>query len=236
MENILYYCKSCSCPVVIKFGSGKFCSRSCANKREVTSETKTKISEGVKKVVKQSPSKWKHGSLSESHKDNISKSLKKEKILGTCDWCGKEIILNGKRPNSKHFCDGSCRNFYLNANKISGRGSWTGVCVSKWEQQFQAILNEYGIEFEANKRDLIPSRYEIDIWLPKFNIAIELNGIWHYSSKPYGGNEDALKRRQEKDRIKQQEVESLGYKFIIFKDDEIKDKDAFFHDFCKTLV
>lgn len=44
MKEILYYCKKCGKPVYEKFGSGKFCSRSCANSHVQTKEINEKRS------------------------------------------------------------------------------------------------------------------------------------------------------------------------------------------------
>lgn len=216
----------------------RFCSRSCATKRVWTAESNEKRS--LKQKGK--PNLRSKGKpLTEDHKKKISESLKRPPIWYKCDWCNNLIDLrplgkSSKRNfNRKHFCNGSCRNRYLNANKIAGSTTW-GCSVSKWEKQFQEILTEFGIKFEANKRDLIPSRLELDIWLPDYKTAIELNGIWHYSEKPYGDHLEKFEERKRKDTLKEKEVKELGYNFIIFKDDEIKDKEEFFRSFCKKLL
>ena len=41
-------CEICNCVMTEKFGSGRFCSRSCSNKRKYSEEIKQKISIGVK--------------------------------------------------------------------------------------------------------------------------------------------------------------------------------------------
>lgn len=45
----MYRCERCGREVLEKFGSGRFCSRACANARDHSEETKKKISESVKK-------------------------------------------------------------------------------------------------------------------------------------------------------------------------------------------
>ena len=42
--NILYYCEKCGEPVYNKFGSGRFCSRACANSHIQTDEINAKRS------------------------------------------------------------------------------------------------------------------------------------------------------------------------------------------------
>ena len=41
-------CEKCGKELFVKYGSGRFCSRSCANSRNITSEQKEKISKSVK--------------------------------------------------------------------------------------------------------------------------------------------------------------------------------------------
>lgn len=45
----MYICEKCGKEVHIKYGSGRFCSRSCANSKKHSEETKKKISESIKK-------------------------------------------------------------------------------------------------------------------------------------------------------------------------------------------
>lgn len=47
--NVLYYCEKCGAPVFNKFGSGRFCSRKCANSHIMTDEIKSNISKGLNK-------------------------------------------------------------------------------------------------------------------------------------------------------------------------------------------
>lgn len=56
-----------------------------------------------------------------------------------------------------------------------------GVSVSSQEQEVVEFLKENGLEVVERKRNLIKgSRKEIDIFLPKYNIGIEYDGLkWH---------------------------------------------------------
>lgn len=234
---ILYYCQKCGKAVEIKFGSGKYCNRSCANSRTFSKETNEKRAESNRKAWYKSHPK---GSVfKKTHIVRVYKHKEKQKVFCNCAYCGKQIDISTrkKNPNGRYFCNGTCRNLLLNSTKEIG-GFYKGYNISAWEKIFQEVLTEHKIDFEANKRDLIKSHYEIDIWLPKYKMAIELNGIWHYSSKPYGGNEEALKRRQTKDKIKQDEVLALGYQFVVIEDRQIIDKDykKFFEKFVEEKL
>lgn len=51
----LYKCQNCGKPVFEKFGSGKFCSRACANSRKFSSETNEKRSVSNKRAFEENP-------------------------------------------------------------------------------------------------------------------------------------------------------------------------------------
>jgi len=65
---------------------------------------------------------------------------------------------------------------YLNDYKIRS------PYQSSYEQEIVIFLKDLGItNIIRNTRKLLPSRKEIDIYLPDYNIAIEFNGIyWHH--------------------------------------------------------
>jgi len=54
---------------------------------------------------------------------------------------------------------------------------------SKWEEEISALLTELNVTFVRNYRKLI-SPFEVDFYLPDYNIAIEVNGnYWHCEDK-----------------------------------------------------
>lgn len=74
-------------------------------------------------------------------------------------------------------------NFYNRANR-NRNGIICPICnpinsFSSLELSFEDFLKEYEINYIKNDRNLIKP-YELDFYLPEFNLAIELNGIyWH---------------------------------------------------------
>lgn len=58
---------------------------------------------------------------------------------------------------------------------------------SSAEKQLIIFLNSIGVtNIVTNSRKLIPSKKEIDIYLPDFNVAIEYNGVyWHHEDVPH---------------------------------------------------
>lgn len=77
----MYKCEKCGKEVIELYGSGRFCSRACANSRKHSEKTKRKISESAKKYSREHRSK------------NICFTKR------VCALCGKEISI---RQYKKH--------------------------------------------------------------------------------------------------------------------------------------
>lgn len=114
-----------------------------------------------------------------------------------CLFCNNKVIRRKITLNSNSkgpFCSHSCVAKYRHANSIP-----TGYNVSKPEKYIQAkLLEKYPmIEFMFNRKDTIKS--ELDIYIPEFKLAFELNGIFHY--EPIFGEEN-LKYVENNDKRK----------------------------------
>lgn len=212
-------CERCGREHDGSFGAGIFCSRSCANSRTRSQETKNKISAALK-------SKNFHGIDRKSTwtKDSLDKwrksiSLKYPVIKGHCTYCSKEINLRGKKKNANgnYYCNGTCRNLDLNRKKLIG-----GKSTPKWELILRELLKEKNIEFIPNDRDVLSGGLELDIWIPGHKIGIELNGIYHYSSKPYKDKVYKFEERKRKDLLKAEEMKGLGYRLVIVERRSVK--------------
>jgi hypothetical protein len=93
-----------------------------------------------------------------------------------------------KSPN--HFCTRSCAVSYNNKNKTKGnRRSKLEIYI---EEQLTILYPNLNIDY--NKKNVIGS--ELDIYIPSFKLAFELNGIFHY--EPIFGS-DKLNQIQEND-------------------------------------
>ena len=223
-----HYCECCGKLMLQKFGSGRFCSRTCANTKKHSSETRAKIQASMKAYVAEHPLSSEQLAeldirLEKARSQIKAKQALKLPIYSTCCWCGTKIDISTKKPNklNRHYCSGICRNMHLNQLRVIGSKN----NVSKWEADFQSLLKDNDITFEANKRDLLPNGLEVDLWLPAYNTAIELNGIWHYSVKPYGTNIDKFNARIQKDLYKKEVAEKLGINLIVIEDRNIPNND-----------
>ena len=109
-----------------------------------------------------------------------------------CDFKFEKSYSDRKKtPN--HFCSHSCTATYNNKNKTTGyRRSKLEVWL---EEQLTNLYPSLPIDY--NKKTAIGS--ELDIYIPTLNLAIEINGIFHY--EPIYGV-DKLNKVQHNDKSK----------------------------------
>ena len=63
----------------------------------------------------------------------------------------------------------------------------------------------------------------LDIYLPKYNVAIECHGIQHFYPIEFFGGEEQLKDNQNRDRNKHDLCEANGVKIFYYSKHEIDD-------------
>lgn len=181
----------------------RFCSRSCANARDHSNETKLKMSESVKVAYYN-----KH-----PDKANVSEEF--------CTVCGKQLYRSGR--------SGYCKEcFHLRPissetrEKLSRAGKKSAQVQknnrrSKIEALFFEKIKKIFNDAESNK--ILVDGWDTDIFLPTQQIAIFWNGPCHYY--PIYGQK-SLNQTQNRDKIKKSLFEKSGYKVYIIKDvDEV---------------
>lgn len=143
----------------------------------------------------------------------------KDRELGntqvSCKNCNKIFLKHNNqiKRSLNHFCSSSCSGTFTNANKIKG------TRVSKLEIFICEKLTTLFplLEIHYNRKDTINS--ELDIYIPSFKLAIELNGIFHYEPI-YGA--DQLSKIQNNDNRKIQACIERGIEFCIIDVSKIK--------------
>lgn len=126
-----------------------------------------------------------------------------------CTNCNIEFTKrNGNiKRSSNHFCSSSCAATYNNKNKTYGyRRSKLEVYI---EEQIKIEFPD--LEFIANGKEAIGS--ELDFFFPDLNLAIEINGIFHY--KPIFGEKKFL-QIQANDKLKESACSKAKIKLLIF--------------------
>ena len=125
-----------------------------------------------------------------------------------CEFCNIFFTKESSQVNktSNHFCSRSCAAKWKNMHKKVGfrRSKLESYLVSKFEKEHPYI------RICPNERTLIG--LELDLFLPDYNIAFEINGICHY--KPIYGDYK-FKKTLQNDTEKQQKCKEAGIKLII---------------------
>ncbi|MDF0552678.1 hypothetical protein [Kamptonema sp. UHCC 0994] len=125
-----------------------------------------------------------------------------------CAWCNTTFIKEEVQiKKTKHnFCSRSCSASYSNRNKTKGnRRSKLEIWL---ESQLSLIYPN--LEIHYNRKDAINA--ELDIHIPSIDLAIELNGIFHY--EPIYG-ENKLSQIQNNDERKFQACLENGIELCI---------------------
>lgn len=208
-----YKCEKCGKLVTEKYGSGRFCSRSCANGRIHTEEQKKHISEGII-----------------TYNRKIGKPISFDEKI--CPICGKKYYTNNKT------CSRECGQKQRIQNGVSEKtrqklsiqvqkrisngthiGWMTRNIESYAEKFFKKVLENNKIEYEFNKpilkNDLGIQEngcYFLDFALPN-KIDLEIDGKQH-----------KLKERQQHDQVRDERLIKNGWKVyrIAWKNINIK--------------
>lgn len=137
-----------------------------------------------------------------------------KKVEVKCSNCNKFFLkkLSEIKRAPRHCCSLQCYRILAKYKK-----NW-GSSRSKLEIYVEKRLTEeLTLNISYNDTSI---GYELDIYLPELNFAIELNGITHYKAI-YG--EEALLKRQENDRLKAEECVKRNIKLIVINVSEDKD-------------
>ena len=187
-----------------------FCSRSCANKRIHSKETKEKI------------------------RRTLMLNTEAVKIF-VCKKCGKEF--DSKRKN-RTFCSLSCsmswKNIYLEVGKKGGLAS------VKIQSKSRRSKNEiYFAELCKQKFNNVLTNepmfngWDADIIIEDIKTAVLWNGKWHYEKIK---KEHSVEQVQNRERIKIKEIEGRDYKVYIIKDMGKYKKEFVENEFNKFLL
>lgn len=230
-------CEKCGKIMTEKYGSGRFCSRFCANSRKFSEDTKIKISKSLSnkmfKLWQSDPERW----TTNRHRNNptckiCGKELSYENVTGFCSIClcntneGKTVRIEaGKKGYETQLKNGTHK-------------PWQSRNVKSYAEQFwEQVLNNNDIKFLREfvvKHD--DSNYFLDFLIEINDIKIDLE---------IDGKQHSYVDRVESDKIRDEYLKTLGYIIYRIPWNEIKtdvgknlmkDKIDNFISFYKSLL
>ena len=92
---------------------------------------------------------------------------------------------------------------------------------SKLEKEIEEYLKSENIKFEKQKKFEWLGRQSLDFYLPEYNVAIECQGIQHFTDKTRFSH-DTFKERIKRDKIKKELCDKNGINLIYFSNLKIK--------------
>ena len=190
-----------------QFKNGKWCCSNSHNKCSLLKEINIQ--------------KNKNKKFSENHLENLRISRNKRKMKLWSEDQKKKLIRNGSNNPmfNKHHSEKTKKLISLNSTKlkhseefkeklrnrmINGGHSYVSSFIkkiSKEEKQLREMVKELYIDCVYQFKVF---RYEIDVAIPKYKIAIEFDGWFHFDSEEH---KIYHKNRQEK-------IEKEGWKFL----------------------
>ena len=142
--------------------------------------------------------------------------LKDDDVLSKVDKaCAKHnfsfihfVTDDGKYHNNKTILELKCNKcgeqiFYTFNHFVDRKNIVCKYCTkSSLERQLRQQLINENIEFEEQKKFEWLGKLSLDFYLPKYNIAIECQGIQHFEPVEYFGGKIAYKEQVERDKRK----------------------------------
>lgn len=206
-------CEKCGKIMTEYYGSGRFCSRKCANTRNLSEYTRQAI------------------------KDSLCKTFEScyNENPNYCMVCGNKIPYKlGKRRKT---CSDKCLNIIKKQSQMTGghvaglKNAYTQQRRSKNEIAFCDMCEKYFGVNNVLHNEPIFNGWDADVILPQYKLAILWNGPWHYRKIT---KQHSLKQVQNRDKIKIKEIRACGYTEYIIKDID-KCKDIVDKEFNKLL-
>lgn len=189
-------CENCGKTMAVFYGSGRFCSRSCANTRQHSDETKAKIGKS---------------GLNRVYKRDISKNvISYERNPNRCTQCSKALSYNMRFRKT---CSDEC--LHNLRSELGKKLVALQNLRSKNEIAFCQLCEQYFGKENVLHNVVMFNGWDADIIIPSLKVAILWNGPWHYIEI---SKTQKLKQVQNRDRIKLREIINCGYRPYIIED------------------
>lgn len=188
---------------------GVYCSYKCSNSRTQSQETNYKRSSKLK----------------ENHISKKEVGLARSQqytLVSQCIICNK--WFQGRRKTCSDVC------LHMNFQNSGKKASSISIKRSTDEIKLFELCHNYFSNVSHN--DPIFNGWDADIIIHDYKLAILWNGPWHYKEMP--GLKHSLKQVQNRDKLKNKEIISIGWECIIFEDRYYTPETAFNH--IKELI
>lgn len=192
-------CKHCDKVLSFSDRHKKTCSTSCSNRnRKISKSTKEKMSKNRKGGKKPNPYIW-----------------------CECVICGDKFLSK----KTKVSCSSECLKEIRKRNGSIGgkKTSKQNIKRSKDEVLLYNFIQKFFKNVDHNKN--IANGWDADILLYDYKIAVLWNGPWHYREMNLSNH--SLLQVVNRDIIKVQEFEKIGWRVIIFEDCKWTPEEAF---------
>ena len=197
-------CEHCGKIMTEFFGSGRFCSRACANSRKYSKESKEKISSSLKNYFKDEEF------LKQQQINNIINIINYAINPNICIVCNKPIPY---KYRNRKTCSIDC--LQKRYRDIGINNASLNIKRSKNEIHFCILCENYFGKDKVFHNIKLFNGWDADIIIPQYNIAILWNGPWHYRKVTKSHN---LQQVRNRDAIKIEEIKNCGYVRYIIKD------------------
>ena len=168
---------------------------------------------------------------------SIGKALFEGYIKLKCNQCDKEFERKQSDYNKQNvalakkcFCSRKCVSIWIAKNGLTGRSK-----LEKWiEEQLVILYPKLIIKY--NDRETL-NGLELDIYIPQFKLAFELNGIYHYEPI-YGEKKLAIRKKFDKAKFQDCITKNISLCVIdVSKVKRLKPKrDKIYMDIIKNLI
>ena len=170
---------------------------------------------------------------------NSSRRTPDEFIREVYRLVGDEYVFHGRYVNSKekmHVTHSTCgKRYSVSPYKFLDGRRCPNCAYSRGEKAVADVLDSLSIEYSREHTFEYLGRKRFDFFIPSLNIAIEYDGEQHYKSIDSWGGEEALKRTQESDALKNDFCDFMGIDLLRIPYWELDNIDEIVTNFIDTV-
>lgn len=198
------FCHVCNLPTTfknLKNGYLKYCSIECSVKDSDVIQKRKQTTlkrygnenyRNTAKTKKTNMERYGVKNISQNSTVNIKriqnlKNKYKEDIIQNSKILNVNLLEDFKSAHTNHKWEClKCKNIFIQRWNRIQQGFTCKICnprnQSSYELNLRKFLDDLNVSYLMNSRDVIPP-YELDIFIPSHNIAIEVNGLYWHSEK-----------------------------------------------------